>query len=221
MRRVSVRLWLHHSCEALMPRVAIVCGEIALAKVFPLSTKALISSFPNRTGTYALYPDVRPGWRFISATGVVVELMAVKEEQLSVKSGELLLTDSAGLLNSISGGRVRWEKGQQGRALSSTVPQENPARLQVRPEVPHTTQPRYLHHTWSGPCHPRAGCARILPEGGYMSLPKALGHNRQSVGSLGKLHFLAARRCRSVQQVSCPAKACGGRRFPILVCCRR
>ena len=68
------------SWEAVMPRAVIVCGEMTLAKVFPLSMKALISSFPHRTVTYALYPCAWPGWRLISATAVVVGFMAVREE---------------------------------------------------------------------------------------------------------------------------------------------
>ena len=42
------------NCEALMPRAVIVWGEMTLAKVFPLSTKALTASFASCTGTYAL-----------------------------------------------------------------------------------------------------------------------------------------------------------------------
>ena len=42
------------NCEASIPRAVIVWGEMTLAKVFPLSTKALTANFPSRTGTYAL-----------------------------------------------------------------------------------------------------------------------------------------------------------------------
>ena len=37
-----------------MPRAVMVCGEMTLAKVLPLSMNAAVERFPNRTGTYPL-----------------------------------------------------------------------------------------------------------------------------------------------------------------------